>query len=97
MANGIKFPSIKDVAHDIRACARQTDWYGQPRPGEDAEYCDVRLQVVEDGRWYVHSGPSDYDQDHRGFWGASSFPRGRFDSRAIARDLLDQVKDQAAQ
>src|SRR5690606_813072 len=39
--------------------------------GEGLETCDVRLQVYEDGDWAIRFGDSSYDQDHRGFWGAS--------------------------
>ena len=43
---------------------------------------DVRLQV-HDG-WTIHHGSSDYDQDHRGMWGASSVSAR--DSLAILRE-----------
>lgn len=90
----MRFPSIKDVANDLRAAAQSIDW--QETGSEDDAFCDVRLQVTVDGSWCVHVGPSDYDQDHRGFWGASSIPRGRFNARELARDLISQVREHAA-
>lgn len=62
------------------------------------EGCDVRLQVYEDGSWAVRSGDASYDQDHRGYIGASSVPGHdrKFDARAIARDLLDQCREAKA-
>lgn len=85
------FPSIQKVAQALRAAHRDIDW----RDGEEPD-CDVRLQVYEDGAWALRVGPSDYDLDHRGFWGASCLPRGRFRSVDLARNLLDQARDQHA-
>lgn len=85
------FPSIQKVAQALRAAHRDIDW----RNGEEPD-CDVRLQVYKDGAWAVRVGPSDYDLDHRGFWGASCLPRGRFRSVDLARNLLDQARDQHA-
>ena len=84
----MRFPSINDVAKELRDINANVE-----------DECDVRLQVYDDGAWIVHSGLSDYDQDHRGFWGASNVPgvQGgvvkRFSSTEVARDLLEQVKD----
>lgn len=88
----MRFPSIRDVASSLQDINANVD-------GE----CDVRLQVYEDGEWIVRYGLSDYDQDHRGYWGASSVPGviagkvTRFKSYDIARDLLEQARDQKAQ
>lgn len=88
----MKFPSIKEVSKALRAVQREVD----RRDGEEP-FCDVRLQVYEDGAWAVRFGLSDYDLDHRGFWGASSIPKGRFRSVDVARDLIGQARDQYAQ
>jgi hypothetical protein len=63
----------------------------------DEELCtDVRLQILPDGSWAVHTGDSSYDQDHRGVWGSASVPfSGRFDSMAMARALWNQCVDMA--
>lgn len=88
----MKFPSIKTVAATLRDISSNVE-------GE----CDVRLQVYPDGSWVVRCGLSDYDQDHRGYWGASSVPGvvagkvKRFDSKAIARDLLEQCRESHAE
>lgn len=83
-----KFPSIANVARALRDVNNFAD-----------DECDVRLQVWEDGEWRVRFGDAQYDQDHRGFWGASSVPGGRkrFNSVDVARDLLDQAREHAAQ
>ena len=80
----MKFPQAEDIAPDLRAIDREVE-------GE----CDVRLQVYDDGDYAVRWGLSDYDQDHRGFWGASSVPRnGELSEESaleIARDLIEQA------
>lgn len=81
----MRFPSIKAVAVELLTINREVD-----------DECDVRLQVYPDGSWAVRFGASDYDQDHHGFWGASCVPGGRrrFMSRDVARDLIDQAREQ---
>lgn len=89
----MRFPSIESVAKELRGINANVE-------GE----CDVRLQVYPDGQWIVRYGLSDYDQDHRGYWGASSVPGcggrdcqpRRFNARDVARDLIEQAKDQRA-
>ena len=95
----MKFPSIKDVSAELREIHKCL----VPVDGE----VEIRLQVTEsdshghdpksDGRmeWYIHCGDPCYDTDHRGYWGNSSIPTGRFNSRELAKDLLSQVRDQA--
>ena len=83
----MRFPKISEVAYDLRAV------------NDDCEdECDVRLQVYPDGNWSLHFGDASYDQDHRGYWGASSVPGGgrRFNSTEMARDLIDQAREQRA-
>ena len=86
----MKFPSILDVAKALRQINRNVE-------GE----CDVRIQVYDDSEWALRWGDSSYDQDHRGYWGASSVPgvnkhgrETRFDSKATAKDMIEQAKDQ---
>ena len=95
----MKFPSIKDVAHDLRVENRTLDPADFPLDNGhgESESCDVRLQVYPDGQWAIRIGDSSYDLDHRGFWGSSSLDGRRFDSRAMAKDLIDQCKDHYAQ
>ncbi|MFN8993022.1 MAG: hypothetical protein ACK5X3_05070 [Pseudomonadota bacterium] len=63
---------------------------------EDA-YIDIRLQVMDDHQWYFHSGDSQYDQDHRGAWGASSVGERVSMEKAmeIAKDLIEQAAEDA--
>lgn len=89
----MRFPSINDVSAELRAINKET-----LEPDDADEGIDVRLQVYPDSQWAVRWGSSDYDQDHRGFWGASSVPGNnrRFDSKAVARDLIEQAREQKA-
>jgi len=90
----MRFPKIDEVAAELRSVNKQ-----QLRPEDAEEGIDVRLQVYPDGDWAVRWGSSDYDQDHRGYWGSSSVPgdNRRFDSKALARDLIEQAKEHFAQ
>ncbi len=70
------------------------------RNGEEPEL-DVRLQVYEPGEWVVRFGLSDYDQDHRGYWGAATLNlKESFsyeDARSVAGELISQAEEQFAQ
>ena len=62
--------------------------------GDDASAAggDMRLQVQDSG-WQTHHGDSQYDQDHRGSWGAAFVPYGctRKEARDIARELIAEA------
>lgn len=99
----MRFPSIKDVATELRAVNKAVEAdeeyaYGRGRMIRALSAVDVRLQVYEDGAWAVRWGLSDYDQDHRGYWGASSVPGSnrRFRSEDVAYSLIDQAKESYA-
>ena len=64
--------------------------------GEDFAGQDVRLQVLENGDWAVHVCSPDYDQDHRGYWGASLLSYDRQNLTDLARDLIGQCADAIA-
>lgn len=89
----MRFPSINDVSAELRAINKET-----LEPDDTDEGIDVRLQVYPNSEWAVHSGASDYDQDHRGYWGASSVPgdNRRFDSKDVARELIEQAREHKA-
>ena len=96
-----KFPSIASVRsalvaekRNLRKFSSLDDLLGE---NGESDSTDVRLQVYEDGSWAIHTGNPDYDQDHRGYWGASSLSYDRENLRDLARDLLEQAKDHAAQ
>jgi hypothetical protein len=68
-------------------------------PGEDEETAsgDFRLQVTDSG-WQTHEGDSQFDQDHRGHWGACSVPMGctRKEAMDIARSLISEAQESVA-
>ena len=93
----MRWPSIKDVAAELRRVNAYDAGDGSaidPDTGEPFTI-DVRLQVLPNGSWQVWWGDSQYDTDHRGFWGASSVPGNgrRFMSADVAKDLIDQAKE----
>jgi len=63
--------------------------------GEEDPSMDVRLQFYPNGSWAVRTGLSDFDQDHRGFWGASSMGLDT-SAEALAQELVDQVLEAVA-
>ncbi len=85
----LTFPSTESVAEALEDVRSQLDM------GSDTE---VRLQVYPTGQWAVRWGLSDYDQDHRGYWGASSLFQWEESEglRTTAEFLIDQAKEQAA-
>lgn len=106
MAEKLLWPTVDAVA-DILKDERL--WITKHKQ----EDIDVRLQVygpehagewatvdgVTELRWAVRAGCSDYDQDHRGYWGASTVFATDSDDALLstAEELLDQAKDHAAQ
>ena len=102
----VKTPSKTQVFNDLR---KERNYlkanFGHENPKVDGDYpdelnysCDVRLQVYEDGSWSLRTGSSDYDQDHRGFWGASSIVHfsANEELKDVALDLIDQVQESMA-
>lgn len=91
----IKVPSIVDVSKVLVNLKRLIDWDEvNCREDEDERLVDVRLNVQDDG-WSLLYGPSDYDQDHRGFWGVSCISSS-CNCVSIARELIWQVKEHIA-
>lgn len=95
------FPTVAELAKDLREASAEFDPRTlppadriDPETGHHVEL-DVRLQVIPGKGWTLWTGDSQYDTDHRGFWGSGSVPgRGhRFDSRELAADLIDQAKE----
>lgn len=80
-----KWPSIAKVQYELEDIQR---YCGHEEP-------DVRLNVQESGAWCVLWGDPSYDTDHRGFWGASTLDQDT-DCKELARDLLDQAKEDFA-
>ncbi len=78
---------IRETAAHLRAISAKMD-----------SECDVRLQLYADGTWCLRSGLSDYDQDGRGYWGASFVPGAgqAFNADEVAKDLWEQALDAQA-
>ena len=95
-----RLPSVANVRSELVAhwkyLRRNFDRSEFEERGEDFAGQAVRLQVWDDGRWAVHVCPSDYDQDHRGYWGASYLSYDRQDLTDLARDLVNQCADALA-
>ena len=96
-------PTLKDLTAEIQAAAQCCGYAAEVCDDEgdgcdDDEGLDVRLNVQEGSGWCVNIGSSDYDQDHRGFWGAGSLgadcSRGACED--LAADLLEQVAEDIA-
>jgi hypothetical protein len=94
---GLEFPSVRAVASMLRA---ENDYIRRTFPvdrlSEDFGG-DVRLQVLDSGTWELWTGDSQYDTDHRGYWGSASLNGEPFDSMAMARQLIDDCKEHYAQ
>jgi hypothetical protein len=89
----MKFPSIKEIALALR----DTQELIKTDSSCTDESVEVRLQVTDNGWWWLPWGDPSLYQDLSGFWGAATIPsNGRFNSHAIARDLIEQAKEQAA-
>lgn len=93
------FPTIPQLVSDlkrrwefIRRNYHQNDF---KEKGSDFCGTDVRLRV-HGGSWYVYTGSSDYDQDHRGAWGYGPLCYGRQNLTDLARELITQAKDDYA-
>jgi hypothetical protein len=91
------FPTIPELVSDLKRrwqfIRRNWERKELKERGEDFAGTDVRLRVYN-GNWYVYTGSSDYDQDHRGAWGASCLSYDRQNLTDLARDLIEQAKDQ---
>ena len=89
---------VSDLAQTVWLCGQYLkDHFSSndlTEPGEDFCGTDFRLQV-RDGSWVTHEGDSQYDQDHRGFWGYASVPRAvsKKEAREIAIQLLEESSD----
>ncbi len=100
----LRFP-VSAIALELRRLHREFERVsGTERDDDDyltGETLEVRLQIFPDGTWSVHFGDVGYDTDHRGAWGSSEIDLTvRFnvaDSQAMARALINEAADMAAQ
>lgn len=81
----MRWPPIRAVAAALREIN-----------SDEQDECEVRLQVLHSGYWTVHFGEHNLHPEPAGYWGTATVPgRGRqFDSTAVARDIIDQARDQ---
>lgn len=98
--NNVRLPSIANVRAELfaqwRYLRRNFSRSEFEEKGEDFAGQDVRLQIHENGNWAVHVCSPDYDQDHRGYWGASVLSYDRQNLTELARYLLDQCAEALA-
>ena len=87
-----QLPSKDTIAHELQGVR---DYLRR----NHLEETDVRLQVLDNGDWAIHSGDASYDTDHHGYWGASSITADETVKGLLytAGDLLDQVEESRAQ
>lgn len=92
----MRFPSIKAVRKALVETKRFVVSHKMDSTPAD-ETVDVRLQVISSGYWGLAHGDPSYDQDHRGFWGASCIRYKRENLTKIAKDLIKQAKTHKAE
>lgn len=88
------FPSIADVRKTLTALWKSLQ--NSPNFWMSDGVLEVRLQVLPSGYWQIHTGDPSYDQDHRGYWGASYLTYERQNLTDLVKDLLDQAAEQHA-
>jgi len=83
-------PAVEDLVTELKQIRANLVSWG-------IDDTDVRLRV-HNGNWYVYSGSSDYDQEHRGHWGSSSVEATESDKslEGTASYLIDEVEDDYA-
>lgn len=91
-------PEDLEALHaDLKAVRKEARWHAK-QFGDSFDGIDVRLRVHGDDQELLE-GDSQFDQDHRGFWGSGSV--GPDDSDAalleLAEDLIAQVLDAQAE
>lgn len=86
-----EFPSVEDVAWELRAL----------NSGADGT-TTVWLQVFDDGKWWVHCDGSSVNSDEHCYFSRGVVPGctpkrkkpRKFDSEAVARQLIDDIRSQ---
>lgn len=94
-------PEIENVANYLRELQRH--WTVEPivmsedeNEEQEGVELEVRLQVRESGSYALHTGDSQYDTDHRGYWGSGFLTSGT-DCEELARELIEEAAEHAAQ
>ena len=85
----LRFPSVKDVAWELRSLSALSD-----------KATPVRFQILTDGNWWVHPGNCNGDMEGGGYCSCADVPgrnrhgKGkRFPSEEIAKNLIDEAAD----
>jgi hypothetical protein len=79
----------------MRKSYSRADLVTDPRDSDSAAGIDLRLQV-HGGSWSLHTGDSQYDQDHRGAWGVGFLPWERSNLTELARELIEDALESYA-
>lgn len=90
----MRMPSITAVTEALKGARADARKYLE----ENEEAMDVRLQVYPEGYWAIRTGSSDYDLDHKGWWGAGAVSKEDTveDLRVLAKSLIGQVEEHKA-
>lgn len=91
----IRSQCIDDLADALRGLLPVPDNYRAE--GDDMPSQDVRIRVRFDlDTWYLSTGDSSYEQDHRGCWGhAVLIPStGSADCDELAADMWAEAEEQ---
>lgn len=94
----LRVPTPVEISNELRLIALSIHGIDGCEKDDEGRNCtDVRLQLHKG--WSVKSGSSDYDQDHRGYWGGASVSTGMTEDEhlAVAQALLDQAVEAAAE
>lgn len=86
----IKFPSVKDVAWELRALNSGAN--GQTT---------VRFQILDNGNWWVHVGDASADLKEHGYCATGEVPGctgkhhkpRKFNSEELAERLIGEAQD----
>lgn len=70
-----------------------TNLRGRYLNAPEIDFVDIRLQLV-DGVYYIHTGDSQYDTDHRGSWGYGSFDTRFSDEDFVIPDIFKKTAEE---
>lgn len=86
----VEWPSVDEIASDLELIKEQIP---EKKPDdEETPSIEVRLQVMEDSQWCLHTGSAQFDDDHNGFWGYHQLEKNS-DCAEIAESLLEDAQD----
>ena len=86
------------LAYELQLLSEEAGQYDADDIDDNGGPCiDVRVRYY-DGNWSLLSGSPNYDQDHRGHWGAGSVgvKKSFVTCMGIAEELVEQVLESIA-